>query len=100
MVFYPKLGFAILIWINTTYMKGIQIEDRGDGFELKRLNSPIGVSYSQQLYQQGGQQRAVHDKARVSFFSGGIIPIVVNTVAIKCQCRITKQQHRIGVDHS
>jgi len=42
----------------------------------------------------------VHDEAGISFHFGCVFPIVMNSVAIKRQGRVTKKHHRIRLDFS
>ena len=51
-----------------------------------------------QINQQRGNQRAVHDQARVALDRRHILAVVMDAVAVESQCRVAKQQYIVGRD--
>ena len=74
------------------------VKGRAHRFELKAQHGRARQLVAQQVHQQRGDQRAVHDQARVALDLGDILAIVVNAVAVEGQRRIAKQQHLVRHD--
>jgi hypothetical protein len=62
----------------------------------KAATSASGSLAAQQVHQQRGDQRAVHDQARVALDLGDVGPVVVDAVAVEGQRAVAEQQHIIG----
>ena len=66
--------------------------------KVKRLTAACGRCAAQQVQQQRGDQRAVHDQARIALDLGDVAAVVVDAVAVEGQRRVAEQQHRVGHD--
>ena len=77
----------------------VQVEQRAHRAELEAsATSASGRSRAQQVDQQRGDQRAVHDQARIALDLGHVAAVVVDAVAVEGQRRVAEQQHVVGHD--
>ena len=72
------------------------IEQRADCTEAEGGHRSRRIP-AQQIDQQSGDQRAVHDQAGIALGFGDVPSVVVNAVAVERQGRVTKQ-HRLAGD--
>jgi hypothetical protein len=63
----------------------------------KLATSAWGLA-AQQVHQQRGDQRAVHDQARVALDLGDVAAVVVDAVAVEGERAVAEQQHVVGHD--
>src|SRR6202030_490056 len=78
------------------YRKRFKIAQRPDGLELESGYGGLGHFPAQEVEQERGDQRAMDHETRIAFDLGDIAAIVVNAVAIEGECRISKEQYRVG----
>ena len=76
----------------------VQVEGRAHGAKVEGRHLCIRQLAAQQVQQQRGDQRPVHDQAGVALDLGHVLAVVVDAVAVEGQRRIAEQRHRIRRD--
>jgi hypothetical protein len=79
-------------------MEGVQVEGGPHGAEAEARHVGARPLAPQQVHQQRGDQRAVHDQARVAFDLGDVLAVVVDAVAVEGERGVAEQQHVVGHD--
>ena len=78
----------------------MDVKSWSQGLKGKLCHPGQGLVAPKQIQQKRGNQRAMHHQARVALHPGHIAAVVMNAVAVECQRRVTKQQHRVGLDQA
>src|ERR1019366_6491849 len=76
----------------------VDVEQRADGLERETPDDRLRVFATKQIEQQGGDQRPMHDQARIALDLGDVAAVVVDAVAVEGEGRITKEQDVVGYD--
>jgi hypothetical protein len=76
----------------------VQVEGRPHRLERERLHGRTRHLAPHQVGQQRGDQRAVHDQARVALHLGHVLAVVVDAVAVEGEGRVAEQQHVVRHD--
>src|SRR5690606_19134002 len=89
-VFGPEAdGFAISRW-QTMQLEGPEVKHRAYRAELEFEQACVRKVAAQQVHQQGRNQRAMHDEARVALHLGDVFAVVVNAVAVESERRVAE----------
>ena len=76
----------------------MQVKSGPHGLEAKARDLCSGHLPTQQIHQQGRNQRAMHDEPGIAFSLGHIAAVIVNAVSVEGECGVAKQQHIIRND--
>src|SRR3954454_12632925 len=97
MVARPQID-ATFVSLSTADREGMNIEQRTDRAEGEAAQLHLWPLAPQEISQQRGDQRTMHDQARVTLDPCDIAAVIVDAMAIEGQCRIPEQKHRVRND--
>src|SRR5262249_47919617 len=86
----PPLHRRAVVLRLAADVEAVRVEDGLDGAELIAGDVCVGTLPAQQVEQQRGDQRTVHDEARIAFHLGDVAPVVVDAVAVEGERRIAE----------
>src|SRR5919206_4242586 len=92
----PQRDAAVAV-VPAAKREAMDVEQGADGLELEAPYSGLRKLATQQVDQQGRDQRPVHDQARVAFRVGGVGPVIVDAVTVEGQRGIAEEEHRVGL---
>src|SRR5215831_13341987 len=92
----PQACAAARFWRAARRKWGI-VEQRAYGAEAEGSQRRLGVP-AQQVRQQRGDQRSMHDKPGIALDLGRVAAIIMDAVTDEDHRRIAKQHHRISMD--
>ena len=97
MVLRPQVHGAVVVRFAVDPER-VQVERRAHGPEPEAGDVGIGRLATQQIDQQGGEQRPVHHQARVALDLGHVPAVVVDAVPVERQRRVPELQDVVGHD--